>query len=100
MTALHFAAQKGSNPVVQFLADHGATLDVKDSNNRTPLDVANGVPVPKKADGEMDMAPPPPKPRPATVALLRKLMGLPEEPEKTEPRPPGSGQASAEEKAR
>ena len=47
MTALHFAAQKGSNPVVQFLADHGATLDVKDSNNRTPLDVANGVPVPR-----------------------------------------------------
>jgi ankyrin len=100
MTALHYAAQRGSNPVVQFLANLGAKLDAKDKNNRTPLDIANGVPVPKKGDGDMDMAPPPPKPRPATVALLRKLMGLPEEPATTEPRPLGSGQASPEGKAR
>jgi uncharacterized protein len=42
-TALHGAAQKGWDQVVQFLADHGAKLDVKDTRGRTPLDAANGL---------------------------------------------------------
>jgi len=29
--------------VVQFLADHGAKLDVKDSRGKTPLDAAMGL---------------------------------------------------------
>jgi ankyrin len=41
-TALHGAAQKGFDQVVQFLADHGAKLDVKDSKGLSPLDAANG----------------------------------------------------------
>lgn len=41
-TALHGAAQKGYDQVVQFLAEHGARLDVKDSKGLTPRDAANG----------------------------------------------------------
>ena len=42
-TALHGAAQKGWDQIVQFLADHGAQLDVKDKRGRTPLDAAMGL---------------------------------------------------------
>jgi ankyrin repeat protein len=42
-TALHGAAQKGWNQVVQYLADHGATLDVKDKKGLTPIDAAMGL---------------------------------------------------------
>ena len=42
-TALHGAAQKGWDQVVQFLVDHGAKLDVKDKRGRTPLDAAMGL---------------------------------------------------------
>jgi ankyrin repeat protein len=41
-TALHAAATKGWNHIVQFLADHGAELELKDANGWTPLDLANG----------------------------------------------------------
>ena len=41
-TALHGAAQRGADKVVQFLADHGATLDAKNRRGRTPLDEAIG----------------------------------------------------------
>ena len=41
-TALHGAAQRGADTVVQFLADHGATLDAKNRRGRTPLDEAIG----------------------------------------------------------
>jgi uncharacterized protein len=41
-TALHAAATKGWNHIVQFLADHGAELEVTDSNGRTPRDLASG----------------------------------------------------------
>jgi uncharacterized protein len=43
MTAMHYAARTGNDPAVQFLADHGARLDVKDRLGRTPADMANGV---------------------------------------------------------
>jgi ankyrin repeat protein len=41
-TALHAAALKGYDKVVQFLADHGANLSAKDRQGKTPLDVALG----------------------------------------------------------
>ncbi len=41
-TALHGAAQSGWNTLVQLLADHGATIMVKDHFGSTPLDVAQG----------------------------------------------------------
>ncbi len=41
-TALHGAAQKGWDEVVQYLADHGAKLDAKDQKGLTPLDAAMG----------------------------------------------------------
>jgi ankyrin repeat protein len=42
-TALHNAASQGANSVVKYLAAHGAELDMKDKQGRTPLDVALGV---------------------------------------------------------
>ncbi len=42
-TALHGAAQKGWNQIVQYLADHGAKLDVKDKKGLTPVDAAMGL---------------------------------------------------------
>jgi uncharacterized protein len=41
-TALHGAAQSGWNGFVQLLADHGASLSVKDHFGSTPLDFAQG----------------------------------------------------------
>jgi Ankyrin repeats (3 copies) len=42
-TAMHAAAYRGANSVVQYLFDKGATLDVVDKIGRTPLKVAEGV---------------------------------------------------------
>jgi len=42
-TALHASAQKGWDKVVQFLADHGASLTAKDKQGKTPLDAALGL---------------------------------------------------------
>jgi ankyrin repeat protein len=42
--ALHGAADRGADTVVRFLVEHGARLDLKDQSNRTPLDMAMGVP--------------------------------------------------------
>src|SRR3984885_6513885 len=64
-TALHAAAGQGTDDIVQFLADHGAKLDLKDNKDRTPMDVALGL----KADAvgvEVHQS---------TAELLRKLMG-------------------------
>jgi len=41
-TALHGAAQSGWNGFVQLLADHGATIRIKDRFGSTPLDMAEG----------------------------------------------------------
>jgi ankyrin repeat protein len=66
-TALHGAAERGFTAFVKFLAEHGADLQAKDANGRTPLDLAKGVGVPgvRQAAGE---------PFPETVALLEALM--------------------------
>ncbi len=71
-TALHGAAQKGYDQVVQFLVDHGAKLDVKDKNGRTPLDAAMGLMGNGGFDGSRRDV------HESTAALLRKLMAVPE----------------------
>jgi ankyrin repeat protein len=41
-TAMHGAAQRGADEIVQFLFAKGAKLDVKDKQGLTPLDRAMG----------------------------------------------------------
>jgi len=65
-TALHSAAGRGANPVVQVLVDLGADVNAKDKQNRTALDIANGV------GGTLGGVR---APQEATVALLAKLGG-------------------------
>jgi ankyrin repeat protein len=65
-TALHGAALRGADTIVQFLVDHGAKLDAKTRRQFTPLDVAMG----KSIVGQL------PVPHDSTVALIRKLGGL------------------------
>jgi uncharacterized protein len=78
-TALHGAAQKGWDQVVQFLADHGAKLDIKDKKGRTPLDAAMGLLGNGGFDGSRRDV------HESTAALLRKLMGLPAEASAAQP---------------
>jgi len=61
-TAMHAAAYRGANSVVQYLFDKGAKLDVADKSGRTPLRVADGVEY-----GNSFAA------NPTTAVLLRKL---------------------------
>jgi ankyrin repeat protein len=61
-TAMHAAAYRGANSVVQYLFDRGATLDVVAIDGRTPLIIADGVEY-----GNSFAA------QPQTAALLRKL---------------------------
>jgi ankyrin repeat protein len=42
-TALHGAAFRGVNEIVQYLADQGATLDARDTRGWTALAIANGL---------------------------------------------------------
>jgi uncharacterized protein len=42
-TAMHAAAYRGANSIVQYLFDRGAKLDVPDLAGRTPLKIAMGV---------------------------------------------------------
>jgi ankyrin repeat protein len=42
-TALHGAAYRGANTIVQFLVDKGAKLDVRSKQGWTPWTIANGV---------------------------------------------------------
>ncbi len=65
-TALHGAADRGADTIVQFLVERGADLNVKTKQGFTPLDVAMG----KSSLNQL------PIPKPTTVALLRKLGGL------------------------
>jgi len=61
-TAMHAAAYRGANSVVQYLFDKGAKLDVVAKDGRTPLIVADGVEY-----GNSFAA------QPHTAKLLRKL---------------------------
>jgi ankyrin repeat protein len=61
-TAMHAAAYRGANSVVQYLFDKGAKLDVVAIDGRTPLIIADGVEY-----GNSFAA------QPQTAVLLRKL---------------------------
>jgi ankyrin repeat protein len=63
-TALHGAANRGSDLLVKFLVEQGAKLDAKSKAGFTPLDIALG----KDSFGL-------PVPHDSTVALLRSLGG-------------------------
>ena len=67
-TALFGAAQQGFDKVVQFLADNGAKVDVKDRNGRTALDAASGLAGGAGFDGNSGQS------HDATIEVLKKLM--------------------------
>ncbi len=56
-TAIHGAASISADTVIQYLADRGAKVDVRDKAGRTPVDVAQAIN----------------RPRPVTAELLRKI---------------------------
>jgi ankyrin repeat protein len=64
-TALHGAASRGADTIIQYLAARGAKLDAKSKRGFTPLDVAMGK-------DQFSL----PVPHDSTVALLRKLGGV------------------------
>jgi len=55
-TALHGAAHRGANEVVQFLVDHGAKLDVVNTLGWTPYLIADGVLYPNTYNRHLDTA--------------------------------------------
>jgi len=65
-TALHGAASRGADTIVQFLVERGADLNPKTKDGHTPLDIAMG----KASLAQL------PVPKDSTVALLRKLGAL------------------------
>ena len=67
-TALHGAAREGYTQVVQFLAQHGAKLDVKSRRGFTPLDAAMGLAGGAGFDGTAGVS------HQETAAAIRKLM--------------------------
>ena len=70
---LHGAALRGADTIVQYLVQHGASLDAKTGRGFTPLDVAMG----KSILGQL------PVPHESTVALIEKLGGHIGEPQKS-----------------
>jgi ankyrin repeat protein len=63
LTALHGAANRGSDDIIRFLVEKGAKLDVKDKEGRTPMTWAEGV----------FLATHPAKPKPGAIALINGL---------------------------
>jgi ankyrin repeat protein len=64
LTAVHGAANRGSDDIIRFLVEKGARLDVKDKEGRTPLTWAEGV----------FLATHPAKAKPSSIELIKKLM--------------------------
>ncbi len=64
LSAVHGAANRGSDEIIRYLAEAGAPLDTPDNEGRTPLDWAAGV----------FLATHPPVRKPATIALLNELL--------------------------
>jgi ankyrin len=63
LTALHGAANRGSNEIIRYLVQQGARIDVKDAEGRTPLTWAEGV----------FLATHPARPKPSSIELLKQL---------------------------
>jgi ankyrin repeat protein len=63
LAAVHGAANRGANDVIEYLAANGARLDLRDREGRTPIDWAEGV----------FLATHPPVRKPDTIALLERL---------------------------
>jgi ankyrin repeat protein len=63
-TAMHGATNRGFDAMVKLLAGHGAKLDVKDKQGRTPMTFAEGV----------FLAVQPPVRKPTTIALVQELL--------------------------
>jgi ankyrin repeat protein len=64
LAAIHGAANRGANDVIEYLAANGAKLDTADRKGRTPLNWAEGV----------FLATHPPVRKPETIALLERLL--------------------------
>jgi len=67
LTAVHGAANRGSDDILKFLVSQGAKVDVKDKEGRTPLMWAEGV----------FLATHPARPKPSTIELLKQLTAAP-----------------------
>jgi ankyrin repeat protein len=70
LRAIHGAANRGSDAIIEYLAANGARIDVADVEGRTPLVWAEGV----------FLATHPPQRKPATIALLERLARQPDGP--------------------
>jgi len=64
LAAIHGAANRGSDDIIELLAKHGAQLDKADKEGRTPLVWAEGV----------FLATNSPVAKPSTIALLKRLL--------------------------
>ncbi|HEY4340706.1 MAG TPA: ankyrin repeat domain-containing protein [Steroidobacteraceae bacterium] len=64
ITALHGAANRGSDDIVRYLVAHGADLTTRDKEHRSTLDWAKGV----------FLATHPAQPKPTTIALVTELL--------------------------
>jgi uncharacterized protein len=64
ITALHGAANRGSDNIIGFLVERGADLTAQDHEHRSPLDWAKGV----------FLATHPAQPKPSTIALISELL--------------------------
>jgi len=65
LAAVHGAANRGSDDIIELLAKRGARLDVTDKEGRTPMAWAEGV----------FLATNSPVAKPSTIALLKRLLG-------------------------
>jgi uncharacterized protein len=73
LTALHSAAYVGADAIIQFLADKGAKVDVKDKFGQTPLSIAERIIPASLVDGYLK----PNSIHKSTADLLRKLGATP-----------------------
>jgi ankyrin repeat protein len=67
LTALHGAANRGSDDVIRYLVQQGARLDIKDAEGRTPMTWAEGV----------FLATHPARPKASSIELLKQLAANP-----------------------
>ena len=63
LTAMHGAANRGSDDIIRYLVQQGAKIDVKDAEGRTPQMWAEGV----------FLATHPARPKPGSIELLKQL---------------------------